>query len=203
MIAIIDYGVGNLYSLTGSFKTMGIDSIITSDIKKIDDASHIVLPGVGAFGAAADKLRLSGLDKVVISQAKKGKPVLGVCLGMQLLFDTGFEYGEHKGLGLIKGNICPIEGDIAAGLKIPHMGWNSLIFKKPSRLFKYNSEGDYVYYVHSYYAKDCEEYVTATSDYSIELTGAAENGNVLGTQFHPEKSGEVGLKMLKAFGEIK
>lgn len=203
MIAIIDYGVGNLYSLAGSFKFLGLDSIVTSDKNVIDSASHIVLPGVGAFGAAADKLCGAGLDTVVKTQAAKGKPVLGVCLGMQLLFDKSYEYGVHEGLGLIGGNICPLAPDIAAGLKVPHMGWNSLELIKPSRLLKYTASGEYVYYVHSYYAVGCGGAVTAVSDYSVKVTGAVENGNVFGAQFHPEKSGETGLKMLKAFGEIK
>ena len=203
MIAIIDYGVGNLFSLAGSLKYLGLDCTVTSDKTAIDRAARIILPGVGAFGAAAEKLARSGLAETVAGQAKKGKPLLGICLGMQLLFDVSYEYGEHKGLGLIRGEVRSMAGDIDAGLKIPHMGWNSLIMKKPSALLKYTREGDYVYYVHSYYAKNCAQDTVAVSGYSAEITGAVESGNVYGTQFHPEKSGSVGLNILKAFGEIK
>lgn len=202
MLAVIDYGVGNLYSLTGSLKRIGTESIVTSDADTIRKADRIILPGVGAFGDAYKRLEQTGLISVIKSDAAAGKPILGICLGMQLLFDRSYEYGEHIGLGLIRGSVCPIADDLTDGRKVPHMGWNSLDIKKESKLFKYIGNGEYVYYVHSYYAKDCGEAVTATSDYGIEITGAVENGSVYGTQFHPEKSGSTGLNILKAFCEI-
>ena len=202
MLAVVNYGVGNLFSLAGSLKRLDIDAVITSDKKVIESAGRIILPGVGAFGEAAQKLAESGLDIVLKNEQKKGKPLLGICLGMQLLFEKSFEYGEHDGLGFVGGQVCPLSGDIKEDLKIPHMGWNSLKFKKKSQLFKYTNEGDYVYFVHSFYAKNCEKYTSAYAEYGIDVTAAVENGNVYGTQFHPEKSGGVGLKILKAFGEI-
>ena len=202
MIAIIDYGVGNLFSLKSSFAAIGQEAVVTSDPEVIEAADRVILPGVGAFGDAAEKLRQSGMAQVVKDQAAKGKPIMGICLGMQLLFDKSCEYGEHEGLGLIHGNIRPISEIIKRGLKIPHIGWNALIMKKQSALFKYLSEGDCVYFVHSYYAAECEKNTTATAEYSAELTASVENGNVYGCQFHPEKSGEVGLNILRAFCEI-
>ena len=203
MIAIIDYGVGNLYSLYSSFKCIGADVLVTSDEKEIRAADKILLPGVGAFEDAANKLRASGLDKVICDEVKNGKPLLGICLGMQMLFEKSLEFGEHEGLGLIEGSVRPISDVIPEGLKIPHIGWNALDFggeKNP--IFKYINEGDFVYFVHSYYAADCEESVIATSEYGAPLTAAVAKGNVYGMQFHPEKSGEVGLKILRAFCEI-
>ncbi len=203
MIAIIDYGVGNLFSLTSSLKKIGADVVVTSDIDEIKRADKIILPGVGAFSDAAEKLRNSGLDSVLIEQAKNGKNIMGICLGMQMLFEKSYEYGEHKGLGLLKGNVISMQGKIPAELKIPHIGWNALIMKKQSPLFKYINEGDCVYFVHSYYAADCEDSVIAVSEYGIEVTAAVAKDNVMGCQFHPEKSGEVGLKILKAFCEME
>ena len=203
MIAIIDYGVGNLFSLKCSFESIGADICVTSDPEVIERAERIVLPGVGAFEDAAKKLRESGLDKVVKSECAKGKPLLGICLGMQMLFERSFEYGEHEGLGLIKGNIRPISDVIDKELKIPHIGWNALHFgEKKDDLFKYLKEGDFVYFVHSYYGADCEESVIATTEYSASRTAAVRSGNVCGVQFHPEKSERVGLSILKAFCEI-
>ena len=202
MIAIIDYGVGNLFSLKSSFAAIGQEAVVTCDPDVIASADRLILPGVGAFGDAAQKLRDSGMADVVKRQAASDKPIMGICLGMQLLFDKSYEYGEHEGLGLIRGEIRPISGIIDSGLKIPHIGWNALIVKKPSRLFRYLNAGDCVYFVHSYYAADCEESTTATAEYSAELTASVENGNVYGCQFHPEKSGDVGLKILQAFCEI-
>ncbi len=202
MIAIIDYGVGNLFSLYSSFGAIGEEVVITADVDEIRAADRIILPGVGAFGDAAEKLKASGMDKIVVEEAKAGKPLMGICLGMQLLFDKGFEYGEHEGLGLIPGNVVPMQGVIDESLKIPHIGWNPLLVKKESPLFKYINDGDCVYFVHSYYATDCDDSVIATAEYDKELTAAVANGNVFGCQFHPEKSGEVGLKILKAFCEL-
>ena len=203
MIAIIDYGVGNLFSLTCSFKSIGADICVTSDAEVIRSAEKIILPGVGAFEDAAKKLRESGLDKVIKEECANGKPLLGICLGMQMLFEKSYEYGEHEGLGLIKGSIRPIRNVIPADLKIPHIGWNSLNFKeKKDGLFKYLEEGDFVYFVHSYYGAECEESVIATSEYGVPLTAAVRNGNVCGVQFHPEKSERVGLAILRAFCEI-
>ena len=202
MVAIVDYGVGNLFSLSSSFAAIGVDVTVTSDPAVLRAAERIILPGVGAFGDAAAKLRESGLGEVVIEQAKAGKPLLGICLGMQLLFEKSFEYGEHEGLGLIKGEIRPIADVIPADLKIPHIGWNALHFgKEKSPLFRYLNEGDHVYFVHSFYGANCAESVIATAEYGAELTAAVANGNVFGCQFHPEKSGNVGLNILRAFCE--
>ena len=202
MVAIVDYGVGNLFSLSSSFAAIGAEVTVTSDPDVLRAAERIVLPGVGAFGDAAAKLRESGLDKVVIEQAKAGKPLLGICLGMQLLFEKSFEYGEHEGLGLIKGEIRPIADVILTDLKIPHIGWNALHFgKEKSDLFRYLNEGDHVYFVHSFYGANCAESVIATAEYGAELTAAVASANVYGCQFHPEKSGNVGLAILRAFCE--
>lgn len=203
MIAVIDYGVGNLFSLASSLKYIGLDAKITGDKNEIMKADKIILPGVGAFSDARRKLDERGLTGEVISGANSGKPLLGICLGMQMLFDKSLEYGEHGGLGLIKGTVEPLAGDVAPGYKVPHMGWNSLEFPEKCELFKYVPEGSYVYYVHSYYAKNCAESTAAVSEYGgIKVTGAVARGNVYGTQFHPEKSGEIGLLILKAFGEL-
>ena len=201
MIAIIDYGVGNLFSLISSLEYLGIESVVTKDEEVIRKADKIILPGVGAFADAIRLLRQTGLVPLLEEQVASGKPLLGICLGMQLLFEKGMEYGDHSGLGFIKGEVCPIADDAPEGLKIPHMGWNKLDIKKQSPLFKYINDGDYVYFVHSYHAKNTDA-VIATSNYGIDLTAAVQNGNVYGAQFHPEKSGEIGLKMLKAFAEL-
>lgn len=204
MIAIIDYGVGNLFSLKSSFSHIGADIVVTSDKKVIDNAEKIILPGVGAFSDAAQKLRDMGLDTFLKEQAKKGKYIMGICLGMQLLFDKSFEYGEHKGLSLIEGEIRPISDVIPKDYKIPHMGWNSLIFENGKHpLFKYINEGDCVYFVHSYYGANCKKSVIATAEYGEKLTAAVAKENVIGCQFHPEKSGEVGMNILKAFCQLK
>ena len=203
MIAIVDYGVGNLFSLKSSLAFIGADAIVTSDEEVLRSADKIILPGVGAFGDAANKLRECGLDKVVKEEAAKGKPIMGICLGMQLLLEKGFEYGEHDGLGLIKGEIRPISDVIPEGLKIPHIGWNALYFGENKHpLFKYLGEGDCVYFVHSYYGAKCEESVIARAEYGAMLTAAVAKDNVMGCQFHPEKSGEVGLRILRAFCEL-
>ena len=204
MIAIVDYGVGNLFSLVSSFSAIGENAIATSDVNLIRQADKIVLPGVGAFEDASKKLFDSGLADVVIDQVRLGKPLLGICLGMQLLFEKSFEYGEHKGLGLIKGQIKPIQDVIPKGYKIPHIGWNALNFvKKDSKLFKNINDGDHVYFVHSFYATDCDESVNAVAEYGAFLTASVESGNVYGCQFHPEKSGTVGLNILKAFCQME
>jgi glutamine amidotransferase len=203
MIAIIDYGVGNLFSLSSSFKKIGADIVVTSDKSVIEKADKIILPGVGAFADAAKKLRDSGLDKVLIEAAKNGKKIMGICLGMQLLFEKSFEYGEHEGLGLLKGQVIPMENTIPNNLKIPHIGWNALHFKRTSPLFKYLNENDCVYFVHSFYATDCEDSVIATAEYGNELTAAVQKDNIYGCQFHPEKSGNVGLNILRAFCEME
>ncbi len=202
MTAIVDYGVGNLFSLRSSFAIIGESVFVTGDPDVIRSSDRIILPGVGAFGDAAKKLDDSGLAEVLKEQAKLGKPILGICLGMQLLFEKSYEYGEHEGLGLIKGNVRPIADKVSADYKIPHIGWNALKFtEKKSPLFKYIKEGDCVYFVHSYYGADCEDSLTSTAEYGFDVTASVENGNVFGTQFHPEKSGEVGMKILKAFCE--
>lgn len=202
MIAIIDYGVGNLFSLKSSFSAIGFDTVVTRDPKVLAEADKIILPGVGAFADAAKKLADTGLDKVVKELAASGKPLMGICLGMQMLFDKSFEYGEHQGLGLIPGNVVPMEGRISQELKIPHIGWNALQFKADSKLFKYIKPGDFVYFVHSYFATDCGESVTSVAEYGTDITATVERGNVYGCQFHPEKSGSVGLNILRAFCEL-
>ena len=203
MVAIVDYGVGNLFSLECSLNAIGAQVTVTADPEVLRAADQVLLPGVGAFGDAAQKLRTTGLDKVIKELAANGKPLLGICLGMQLLLEKGYEYGEHEGLGLIKGSVVPMEGVIPADLKIPHIGWNALKFKRPSPLFKNIKEGDCVYFVHSFYGADCEESVIATAEYGAELTAAVASKNVFGCQFHPEKSGTVGLEILRAFTQLK
>ncbi len=203
MTAIIDYGVGNLFSLVCSFEKIGEKAVITADPAVLESAERVILPGVGAFKDAADKLNASGLVPVLLEQIAKGKPVMGICLGMQLLFDKSFEYGEHNGLGLISGEIRPI-GERVQSLKIPHMGWNALIFEQEQHpLFKYIHEGDFVYFVHSFCAVQCEKDRIAKAEYGTDITAAVAKGNVMGCQFHPEKSGDVGLSILRAFCEMK
>ena len=201
MIAIIDYGVGNLFSLRSSLNKIGADTVVTADPAVIAKADKLILPGVGAFADAAKKLRDSGLDQVIKAEAAAGKPIMGICLGMQMLFEKSYEYGEHEGLGLLKGSVIPMEGSIPANLKIPHIGWNALKFEKDSKLFKYIKEGDCVYFVHSFYASGCEDSLIATAEYGKDLTAAVARDNVMGCQFHPEKSGDVGLNILRAFCE--
>ena len=203
MIAIVDYGVGNLFSLKSSLAAVGADAVVTGDAEELKKADKIILPGVGAFADAARKLRESGLGDIVVQEAAGGKPVMGICLGMQLLFERSYEYGEHPGLGLIPGAIRPIADVIPAGLKIPQIGWNSLSFgEKKHPIFRDLQEGDFVYFVHSYYAATEPENIIAMTEYGAPLTAAAARGNVCGCQFHPEKSGGVGLKILKAFCEM-
>ena len=205
MPVIIDYGVGNLFSLTSSFKFIGQDVTVTSDKQKIADADRLILPGVGAFSDAAKALKETGMYEVVIEEARKGKPLLGICLGMQMLLTKSYEYGEHDGLNLIPGNVKPLAPVIGADLKVPHIGWNSLQFpenKEKSKIYKYVEPGEHVYFVHSYYGADCAEYVSAYTEYGAEVTASVEFENVYGTQFHPEKSGKTGLNILKAFCEL-
>ncbi|MBO5745736.1 MAG: imidazole glycerol phosphate synthase subunit HisH [Clostridia bacterium] len=201
MIAVIDYGVGNLFSLCSSLKYVGADVVVTGDPEVIKTADKIILPGVGAFEDARKKLAANGLDELIKQRAAAGVPLLGICLGMQMLFEESHEYGVHKGLGLIKGRVIAMKGKIPETLDVPHMGWNALKFHNPSPLFKYITEGDCVYFVHSYYADGCEQSLIASSEYGIPITAAVQNGNVYGCQFHPEKSGNVGLNILKAFCE--
>lgn len=201
MIAIVDYGVGNLYSLKSSLERLGLAAEVTDDKRAIYAAQRVILPGVGAFGDAARKLSAGGLAHTVKEVAAAGTPLLGICLGMQLLFEKSFEYGEHEGLGLLSGEVRPL-AESAQGLKIPHMGWNALQFERQSPLFKYIREGDYVYFVHSFQAKNCADSLLATAYYGGNVTAAVGKGNVFGTQFHPEKSGNVGLNILRAFAEV-
>ncbi len=202
MIAIVDYGVGNLFSLQSSFHAVGVEAVATGDADMIRHADRVVLPGVGAFRDAAAKLKQSGLDQVVCDCAASGKPLLGICLGMQLLFEKSYEYGEYEGLGLIPGEICPIAQMIPSSYKIPHIGWNELHYGQTVHpLFAGIKEAPFVYFVHSYYAKCPEQYVIAKTEYGAELTAAVAKDNVMGCQFHPEKSGDVGLEILRAFCE--
>ena len=202
MIAIIDYGVGNLFSLRSSLAYLGLESKITGDPEEIRTADRIILPGVGAFGDAMQKLVDTGLVPLIREEVQK-KPLLGICLGMQLLFDESCEYGIHKGLGFVPGKIASLAEDLGESpLKVPHIGWNSLKIVKDDPLFQYVKDGEYVYYVHSFYGKDCEASTLATSEYGLSVTGVVRQGLVWGTQFHPEKSGDTGLRLLKAFGEL-
>ena len=203
MIAIVDYGVGNLFSLASSVRSLGLEVTITRNAADLRAADHILLPGVGAFADAMDKLTATGLVPV-LKEETRHTPLLGICLGMQLLFDKSYEFGEHEGLGLIPGQVCPLAEDLTdPALKIPHIGWNALDITRPDDpLFRYVQNGEYVYYVHSFYAKDCAASTLATSEYSIPVTGAVRQGLVYGTQFHPEKSGDTGLRLLKAFVEL-
>ena len=199
MIGIIDYGVGNLFSLRSSFAAIGAEAFVSGDPDELSKADRLILPGVGAFGDAARKLRESGLDAFVKDQAAAGKPLMGICLGMQLLFEKSCEYGEHEGLGLLKGQVVGMAGKLPAELKIPHMGWNALKLTKPAKLLE---DGSYVYFVHSFYAENCEASLAAVTDYGIPITAAVEQGNIFGCQFHPEKSGNVGLAILKKFCNV-
>lgn len=202
-VAIIDYGVGNLFSLASSLKAVGANAIVTGDPEEIKKADKLILPGVGAFEDAAKKLRESGLDEVIKHQAASGKPLMGICLGMQLLFEKSYEFGEHDGLGLIKGEIRAISDYVSSDLKIPHIGWNRLrLTKEGCPIFKYLNDGEFVYFVHSFFGTDCDADTAAVTEYGCELTAAVAKENVFGCQFHPEKSGEVGLSILRAFSEM-
>ncbi len=203
MIAIVDYGVGNLFSLASSLQALCLESAVTGDPGAIRAADKVILPGVGAFGDAKARLDAAGLAPVLREEAER-KPLLGICLGMQLLFDRSFEYGEHPGLGLVPGQVADLRGDLEdKTLKVPHMGWNSLEILRDDPLFKYFKNGEYVYYVHSFYARDCAESTLAVSRYgNVPVTGVVRRGNVYGAQFHPEKSGDAGLRLLRAFGEL-
>ena len=203
MVAIIDYGVGNLFSLRSSFAAIGEQAEVTGDAARIAQADRVILPGVGAFADAYDKLCESGMDEAVRRAVKSGKPVMGICLGMQLLFERSYEYGEHPGLGLLEGEVVGMEGRLPKGLASPHIGWNALRIKRPGGVLKYVEEGDCVYFVHSYYVENCAASLTATAEYGLELTAAVQRENLYGCQFHPEKSGKVGLGILRAFCELE
>ena len=203
MLAIIDYGVGNLFSLRCSLERIGADVVVSDDVHTLRAADHLILPGVGAFGDAAAKLRQNGLDQIVLEEAKKGKPLMGICLGMQMLFDRSLEYGDHPGLSLLKGDVISMKGVVPGHLQIPHIGWNALQFHDAnSPLFRYIQEGNCVYFVHSYFATGCEDSLVASTEYGVNLTAAVAKDNVFGCQFHPEKSGDVGLNILRAFLEV-
>ena len=201
MTAIVDYGVGNLFSLQSSLRALGVEAEITCRAERLREAERIILPGVGAFGDARAKLDATGPVPVLLEEAEQ-KPLLGICLGMQLLFDRSFEYGEHPGLGLIPGEVAFL-GEEDAARKVPHMGWNSLEILKDDPLFKYFRNGEYVYYVHSFCARNCRDSTLGVSQYgNAAVTGVVRRGNVWGTQFHPEKSGDAGLRLLQAFAEL-
>lgn len=202
MIAIVDYGVGNLFSLKSSLAAIGTEAVVTADPAVLAAADKIILPGVGAFGDAAQKLRQTGLADVLRTLADAGKPLLGICLGMQLLFEKSYEHGEYEGLGLLSGTVRPITDVIPSELKVPHIGWNALKFTRNSPLFANIQEGDHVYFVHSFYASECDDSLIATAEYGAALTAAVAKDNIFGCQFHPEKSGNVGLSILRAFAEL-
>lgn len=203
MIGIVDYGVGNLYSLTCALRSLEVEVIVSREPEALQKADSLILPGVGAFAGAMEKLKASGLDQVVTEQAKAGVPLLGICLGMQLLFSESLEFGRHSGLNLLPGQVVPMEGRLPQGLKTPHMGWNRLhLEKQDSRLLADTREGDFVYFVHSYYAQGCGKALAATTDYGIPITAAVEQDNLFGCQFHPEKSGPAGLRILSSFGRL-
>ena len=206
MTAVIDYGVGNLFSLQSSFAAIGEKAVVSRSPEVLESADRLVLPGVGAFRDARRALRESGVEQCMLSLVRAGKPILGICLGMQMLFERDYEDGLHEGLALIPGEVRPISEDLAGAgfpdLKIPQIGWNALVFRKSSRLYRYIGEGDHVYFVHSYHATGCDDYITAVTEYGAMLTASVERDNVFGTQFHPEKSGNVGLSILKAFTEV-
>ncbi len=203
MISIVDYGVGNLFSLKCSLAAIGEEVTVTGDPQALRRSGKLILPGVGAFQDAADKLRSTGLDALIREEAARGKPILGICLGMQLLFEKSYEFGEHRGLGLIPGTVVPMAGFIPEALKIPHIGWNALRLRKESPLFRYIQDGDFVYFVHSFFAAQCDGYVIADTEYGQTLTAAVQKENVYGCQFHPEKSGNVGLNILRAFAQLE
>ncbi len=201
MIAIVDYGVGNLYSLQSSLNSLGVANVVTSCPKILGNADKIILPGVGAFGDAVQKLHDSKLFNEIVDMAKDGKPLMGICLGMQLLFEKSYEFGEHKGLGLIPGEVITMQGVVPSDFKIPHIGWNALKKKNDDKILEKIDSGNHVYFVHSYYAKTDEKYLSSTTEYGVELTASVFNNNVCGTQFHPEKSGKIGLEILRSFCE--
>lgn len=203
MIAIVDYGVGNLFSLKCSLAAIGEEVTVTGDPQVLRRSGKLILPGVGAFQDAADKLRSTGLDALIWEEAARSKPILGICLGMQLLFEKSFEFGEHRGLGLIPGTVVPMAGILPEALKIPHIGWNALHFPRESPLFHSIREGDFVYFVHSFFASQCDDYVIADVEYGRRLTAAVQKENIYGCQFHPEKSGDVGLNILRAFAQLE
>ena len=207
MIAVIDYGVGNLFSLLSSLNYVRLDTKLTNNIEEIKNAKGIILPGVGAFRDAIGNLEKYGLKETLINEAKNGKPFLGICLGMQMLFEKSYEYGEYEGLGLINGTVEEIKKYILenSDLKIPHMGWNSLIINerfKDDKILKDVDNNEYVYYVHSYFAKTDMKNIVTYSEYGTKIPGIVKNENVYGMQFHPEKSGDTGLKLLKNWGEL-
>jgi len=198
VIAIIDYGMGNLRSVQKALEYLGFDARITDKRQDLIDASHIILPGVGAFGDAIDSLNKSGIRETMLNEIAKGKPFLGICLGMQLLLDRSFENGEYAGLSLVPGDVVPFNVN---GLKVPHMGWNNLITRDSALMDA--GDSTYVYFVHSYHAAGVpEEYIIAEADYGYHFTAAVCRDNVFGLQFHPEKSGDAGLAMLRRFGGL-
>lgn len=199
MIAIIDYGMGNLRSVQKAFELLGHDAIITSDSNEIQSCSHIVLPGVGAFKDAIKALKDKNLDELIVEQTQKGKPFLGICLGMQMLFDKSYEDGEYEGLGLIHGEVRRF----TTNLKVPHIGWNTLTLKKQTALFEGIQDMNF-YFVHSYHADkvNCED-IETICNYDYGFVASVNKGKIWGVQFHPEKSGDTGLKLLKNFGELK
>ncbi len=201
MTVVVDYGCGNLFSLRKSLEALGCGAVVSGEPDVVQSADSVILPGVGAFGDAADALERTGLASAVITAARRGTPVLGICLGMQLLFEKSFEFGEHKGLCLIPGVVRSLRDVLPAGYKTPHIGWNALDVARDDPFFRYFPSGAHVYYVHSFYATDCEDYTLATSEYAVRVPGVVRAGNVIGCQFHPEKSGAAGLSLLRAFVE--
>ncbi len=198
MIAVIDYGMGNLRSVQKAFEYLGYKAVITQQPSEIQKADKVVLPGVGAFRDAMQTIKQKGIDKVLYDVVEQKKPLLGICLGMQMFFEKSYEYGEHKGLGILQGEIVKLPENV----KIPHMGWNSLNIKKKNPLFEGLSQEPYVYFVHSYHLNTEADIVSATTYYGKEIQVAAQKENVFALQFHPEKSGDVGLNILQNFGRL-
>ncbi|MEJ5172976.1 MAG: imidazole glycerol phosphate synthase subunit HisH [Hydrogenothermaceae bacterium] len=198
MIAVVDYGMGNLRSVQKALEKVGINAVITSNPEDLDKAEGIVVPGVGAFADAMHNLDRLGLKEKILKNIESGKPYLGICLGLQLLFEYGYEFGEHEGLGVLKGSV--VRFDEKLDIKIPHMGWNQIWIKKDSKIFEGINNGEFFYFVHSYYGKpENSKVIASTTDYGIEFCSAVEIDNIWAVQFHPEKSQQAGLKLLSNF----
>lgn len=203
MIGIVDYNMGNLASVINAFTKVGVDTTLESNPKGLEQYDKLILPGVGAFGDAMEHLKENGMDKAIVAYAKTGKPLLGICLGMQLLFESSEEFGSHKGLGLIPGKVVTFdENKFDHTLKVPHMGWNELFVQKETPIFQGLQKDFYLYFVHSYHAVCAEKYAIGKTHYGYEFVSAVQNNNIYGIQPHPEKSHENGLKIIENFAKL-